>query len=38
MGFIALLLVGAVIYFAIRRYKKKTGAEGWLEALIEYID
>ena len=38
MGFIALLLVCAVIYFAVRRYQKNTDAKGWLEALIEYID
>jgi hypothetical protein len=38
MAFIAVLLVCGIIYFTIRRHQKITDADGWLEALLDYID
>lgn len=38
MAFIAFILVCGIIYFGIRRHQKRTDAEGWLEALLDYID
>ena len=38
MAFITFVAVCGIIYFTIRRHQKNIDADGWLEALLDYID